>query len=121
MNHGRSLEKVVGSQRRKKTRAAAGRKHMIGSGEIIPERRRRIRTDEYGPGVLNGICPVERPFYNQFDVLRSDGVGEVKNLLTATRDNDGAVFLKGLRRDRASFAGSKLRFDRFFYLGGNLR
>src|SRR3954464_10083248 len=49
-----TLEKIVRPQRRKKTRAAAGRQHVVRSSHVIPERRRRVRPDEERAGIADG-------------------------------------------------------------------
>src|ERR1044071_1973405 len=51
VNHRGALEKIVSAERRKKTRAAARRQNMIGSGQIVAQRRRRIGTEEDRAGV----------------------------------------------------------------------
>src|SRR3989304_5368368 len=70
VNDRRPLEKIVGPQRRKEARAAAGGKHVIGPGEIIAQRRCRVGPEEHRPRVANLPRPTLRLLNDQFDVLR---------------------------------------------------
>src|SRR5215470_13644922 len=68
-NHAHALEKIVRTERREKSRAAARRQHVVRPRHVIAQRRSRVRPDEQRAGVSDRARPALRLAQNQFDVL----------------------------------------------------
>ena len=63
------LQECFNSQGRGKTGRTHGRQHMVRSGQVIAGSLRRIVSQKYSPGMLNGMKPGIRFFDHQLQVF----------------------------------------------------
>src|SRR5258706_7463028 len=68
----RALLEIINAQRRRKTRRARSRQHMVRSRAVIAERLRRVAAEEYRAGVPDSLEQSMRVGDRKFEVLRGD-------------------------------------------------
>src|SRR5258708_38902524 len=81
LDHTGARDEVVRAQRRGKARRTACGQHVIGTGEVVAERRGAKLAHEYRAGRAYPPNPSRRVPEIEFEMLGRDPVGERERLL----------------------------------------
>src|SRR5579872_7548092 len=84
---------------------------MIGSRDIVADRFRGMRPDEYGAGIANAPRQRVAIGYHDFKVLRRYRVDERQGFLNSANQNDRAEISPGGAGNPAALQLPELRFD----------
>ena len=95
------LDEVVHPERRGEARRAAGREHVVGPGEVVAERLRRVRPDEDGARRGGCAAPSGAGHAPQLEVLRREPVRERDRLGEGRRHHHRAEARQRARGDGA--------------------
>ena len=87
----RPLHKVEDAEPRGKTRAACGRQHVVGAGDVVADRFRRMASEKDRAGVADSRGERLRFVDRQFEVLGGDAVDERGRLVPIGDANQRAV------------------------------
>ena len=104
------LEEVVDPERAGEAGRAVGGQHVVGPGEVVADRRRRVGAAEHGAGVAHERQQRLGVGDEQLEVLGGDGVGDVDGLLGSVAQHRVAALGEGgleVLRGGASAARSR--------------
>ena len=96
-------------------RAAAGRQHVAGPGEVVADRLGRVRAEEQRARGGDPRGQLARVAHRQLGVLGREAIHGVGHLGVAVDDDDGAVVAQRLLGDRAA----RKQRDLALHLGGD--
>src|SRR5882724_6587626 len=82
---------------------------MIGSGEIITQRRGGVGTEKYRSGIADSSRPFLGLLHNQLDMLRGDGIGKLERFRHSAHHDDRAIFFQRFESDGLPFGLAKLQ------------